>query len=131
MLSLVWSASGQAFLAFSDDADLRGQGPGGIRAATAEQRSVIGGPDPVGMLCQQGARARVCAIVRDTLLAGISAIAAPIYDARGHVCAVLTRARATVLIRARGKVCPQREPGAISAAMGHAALPEAGVPSAT
>ena len=72
----------------------------------------------------------------DTLLAGISAIAAPIYDARGHVCAVLTSLGASNGFDTRpgGKVCPSvmREASAISAAMGYAApLPEAGVPSAT
>ena len=134
VLSLVWSASGQAFLAFSDDADLRAKARAEYAAATAEQRSVIGGPDPVGMLCQQ-VRAQGCAIVRDTLLAGISAIAAPIYDARGHVCAVLTSLGASNGFDTRpgGKVCPSvmREASAISAAMGYAApLPKAGVPSA-
>ncbi len=129
VLSLVWSASGQVFLAFSDDADLHAKAQAEYTAATVEQRSVIGGPEPVAMLCQQ-VRAQGCAIVRDTLLAGISAIAAPIYDARGHVCAVLTSLGASNGFDTRpgGKICPSvmQEARAISAAMGYAAnLPAA------
>jgi len=123
VLPVIWSASGQAFLAFSDDAELRAKAQAEFGAATPEQRSMMGGPDPVGMLCQQ-VRAQGCAIVRDTLLAGISAIAAPIYDARGHVAAVLTSLGASNGFDTRpgGKVCPSvvQEAMAISAAMGHA-----------
>ena len=123
VLPVIWSASGQAFLAFSDDAHLRTKAQAELAAATTEQRSMLGGPDPVGMLCQQ-VRAQGCAIVRDTLLAGISAIAAPIYDARGHVAAVLTSLGASNGFDTRpgGKVCPSvvQEAAAISAAMGYA-----------
>jgi DNA-binding IclR family transcriptional regulator len=123
VLPVVWSASGQAFLAFSDDADLRAKAQAEFAAATPEQRSMmVDGPDPVGLLCQQ-VSAQGCAIVRDTLLAGISAIAAPIYDARGHVAAVLTSLGASNGFDTRpgGKVCPSvvLEARAISAAMGH------------
>ena len=49
-----------------------------------------------------------CAIVRDTLLAGISAVAAPVFDARGHVAAVLTALGASNGFDARpgGSICP-------------------------
>lgn len=123
VLPVVWSASGQAFLAFSDDAEMRAQAEAEYAAASAEQRSLLVGPDPVTMLCQQ-VRAQGCAIVRDTLLAGISAIAAPVYDARGHVAAVLTALGASNGFDTRpdGKVCPSvvQEAQGISAAMGSA-----------
>ena len=76
----------------------------------------------------QGLRQQVhgqgCAIVRDTLLAGISAVAAPVFDARGHVSAVLTAMGASNGFDARpgGSICPRvvEEAAAISAAMGYA-----------
>ena len=123
VLPVVWSASGQAFLAFSDDAPLHAQAEAELAAASTEQRSLMAGPDPVAMLRQQ-VRAQGCAIVRDTLLAGISAIAAPIHDARGHVVAVLTALGASNGFDTRpgGKVCPSvvQEARGISAAMGFA-----------
>lgn len=124
VLPVVWSASGQAFLAFSDDAQLHAQAEAEFAAASAEQRSLMAGPDPLAVLCQQ-VRAQGCAIVRDTLLAGISAIAAPIHDARGHVVAVLTALGASNGFDTRpgGKVCPSvvQEARGISAAMGFTA----------
>lgn len=121
VLPLIWSASGQAFLAFSQDADLQAKAQSEFAAAGPEQRSLLGGPDPVAMLRQQ-VQAQGCAIVRDTLLAGISAIAAPVYDARGHVSAVLTALGASNGFDTRpgGAICPSvvREAHAISEAMG-------------
>lgn len=121
VLPLVWSASGQAFLAFSGDADLRSRAEVELAAATPEQRALLGGADPVQALCQR-VREQGCATVHDTLLAGISAIAAPIFDARGHVVAVLTSLGASNGFDARpdGKVAPSvvQEALGISAAMG-------------
>ena len=128
VLPFVWSASGRAFLAFSDDASLRAKAQAEYVVATAEQRFAMDGPDPVDRLCQQ-VRAQGCAIVRDTLLVGISAIAAPVYDARGHVCAVLTSLGASNGFDTQpgGKVCcaVRMEANAISAAMGFVLPPSA------
>ncbi|WP_440108541.1 IclR family transcriptional regulator [Acidovorax sp. BL-A-41-H1] len=124
VLPVVWSASGQAFLAFSQDADLRTRAEAELAAATPEQRAMLGGADPVQALCHR-ARAQGCATVQDILLAGISAIAAPIYDARGHVAAVLTSLGASNGFDARpdGRVGPSvvQEAQGISAAMGFSA----------
>ena len=121
VMPLVWSASGRAFLAFSTDADLQARAQAEFAAATPEQRSLLGGADPLAALCGQ-VRAQGCAIVRDTLLAGISAIAAPVYDARGHMVAVLTALGASTGfdIRPGGAICPSvvAEARAISTAMG-------------
>ena len=124
VLPVGWSASGQAFLAFSQDADLRTRAEAELAAAPPEQRALLGGPHPLDALCQQ-VRDQGCAIVQDTLLAGISAIAAPIYDARGHVAAVLTSLGASTGFDARpdGRVGPSvvQEAQGISAAMGFSA----------
>lgn len=121
VLPWMWSASGQAFLAFSDDTDIRAKAGAEFEAGNDEQRSMLAGPDPVARLCRQ-VKDQGCAIVNDTLLRGISAVAAPIFDARGHVVAVLTALGASNGFDARpgGKVCPQvmREAAAISHAMG-------------
>src|SRR5690606_36472537 len=65
------------------------------------------------------------AIVRDTYLQGISAIAAPIFDATGQVAAVLTVLGATgsFSLEADGDVASgiRTETGEISRAMGAAA----------
>ncbi|MFC7463066.1 IclR family transcriptional regulator [Hydrogenophaga defluvii] len=121
VLPWLWSASGQAFLAFSDDADIRVQAQAEFDAGNEAQRSMLAGPDPVARLCRQ-VKEQGCAIVIDTLLRGISAVAAPIFDARGRVVAVLTALGASNGFDARpgGKVCPQvmREAATISHAMG-------------
>jgi DNA-binding IclR family transcriptional regulator len=46
-------------------------------------------PDPIDKL-QSEVRAAGCAVVRDVYLRGISAVAAPVYDFTGRVCAVIT-----------------------------------------
>lgn len=121
VLPVVWSASGQAFLAFSHDADLGARAADEYAAAPEERRLLLHGPDPLGSLSQQ-VIAQGCAIVRDTLLVGISAVAAPVYDARGHVAAVLTALGSSNGFDTlhSGKVCQSvmREAASISAAMG-------------
>jgi len=121
VLPLLWSASGQAFLAFSDDQELRRRALAEYAQADAAQRRLVDGADPVAALRGQ-VRAQGCAVVRDTLLAGISAVAAPILDARGHVSAVLTALGASngFDTQADGRVRPSVVQAAarISAAMG-------------
>ncbi len=125
VLPLLWSATGQAFLAFSDDAESLRQAEREYEGGTSEQRALLGGPDPIARLRRQ-VREQGCAIVHDTLLRGISAVSAPILDAGGHVCAVLTALGASNGFDARpdGRICPQvaREAAEISAAMGSTPL---------
>lgn len=94
VLSLVWSATGRAFLGLLDD-------PGVMAAARAEylasppaMRAQLKGEDPIETLCR-AVRAQGLATVRDTYLPGISAVAAPLRDHGGRVCAVLTALGAT------------------------------------
>jgi DNA-binding IclR family transcriptional regulator len=121
VLPLLWSATGQVFLAFSDDAELRHKATLEHQAGAPSQRALFKGADPVARLCRQ-VKAQGCSIVIDTLLRGISAVAAPVFDADGHVRAVLTALGASNGFDARpdGKVCPEvvREATDISRAMG-------------
>jgi DNA-binding IclR family transcriptional regulator len=124
VLPLLWSATGQSFLAFSDETEIHRKAEIEFEAGSVEQRSQMSGPEPVARLRRQ-IRDQGCAIVHDTLLRGISAISAPIFDAGGHVCAVLTALGASNGFDARpgGKVCPQivLEANGISKAMGYQA----------
>lgn len=123
VLPVIWSATGRAFLGFSEDGEVRRQAEDEYARASAGQQALLAGPQPVQRL-QRQVREQGCAIVNDTLLQGISAVAAPIFDARGQVAAVLTALGASSGFDARpgGRVCPAvvAEAGAISAQMGHA-----------
>jgi DNA-binding IclR family transcriptional regulator len=80
VLPLLWSASGQVFLAFSMDAALQLQAQAELASATPAQCAWLGAQDPVAQLCQR-VRSQGCAVVHDTLVPGISAVSAPIFDA--------------------------------------------------
>jgi DNA-binding IclR family transcriptional regulator len=89
VLSMLFSATGRAFLGLLDD-------PGVVAAAEEElqvlptaMRSRLDKKDPIGTLCRE-VRAHGLASVRDTYLPGISAVAVPLYDHTGRVCAVMT-----------------------------------------
>lgn len=89
VLSLLWSATGRVCLAFLDDSYLRRLARAELQAASAERRALLDSGDPVAAI-QREVRACGLAIVRDTNLQGISAVAAPISDFSGRVQAVLT-----------------------------------------
>lgn len=121
VLPLLWSASGQVFLAFSMDAALQLQAQAELASATPAQCAWLSAQDPVAQLCQR-VRSQGCAVVHDTLVPGISAVSAPIFDARGHVCAALTALGASSGFDARpeGHVCPRvrAQAAEVSAALG-------------
>ena len=122
VLPLLWSATGRAFLAFSGDAGLRERARAEHPAGTAEQRAALGGLRALARL-EQEVRDRGVAVVHDTMLRGISAVSAPIFDAHGQVCAAITALGASQGFdtRPRGAVCPAvaAEALAISTALGH------------
>ena len=96
VLPLLWSATGQAFLAWmagdAVDRQARADWDGADAARRAQLQLQLpspGGEAPIDALRQQ-VRAQGCATVRDLLTAGISAVAAPIRQHDGHVVAVLT-----------------------------------------
>lgn len=121
VLPWLWSATGQTFLAYTEDTGIHHQAQTQYETGTAEQRSLLAGPQAVARLRRQ-VRDLGCAIVHDTLLRGISAVSAPIFDATGHICAALTALGASTGFDARpgGAVCPRvvEEAAGISAAMG-------------
>lgn len=77
VLSMARSASGRAFLAFHDDP--------AVRAAAEEELTT----QEIDALVAE-IRAAGVASVRDTMLVGISAVAAPVFDHEGRVLLVLT-----------------------------------------
>ncbi|GIZ53321.1 transcriptional regulator [Noviherbaspirillum aridicola] len=94
VLPLLWSATGRAFLGHLDDAHVRAQADEELARAGKEQRASLSGRNPIERLRKE-VREQGCAAIRDTLLPGISAVAAPIFDYTGRVCAVLTALGAT------------------------------------
>ena len=122
VMPLLWSATGRAFLSFSDDAELRRQAQAELDAALPVQRALLAQTEPIERLRQQ-VRTLGCAIVEDTLLRGISAVAAPILDHTGKVSAVLTALGASggFDTRPTGRICTEvmREATALSVALGH------------
>jgi DNA-binding IclR family transcriptional regulator len=89
VLPVLWSATGRAFGAFSDAVSVQQRIEEELAAATPEQRRQLPDRRAVDGLFQE-IRALRCAPVRDVLLNGVSAVAAPIFDASGKVAAVLT-----------------------------------------
>lgn len=89
VLPVLWSATGRAFGAFSDAALLQSCVAEELAAATREQKRQLANRAAVQALFRE-IRALRCAPVRDVLLNGVSAVAAPILDAEARVAAVLT-----------------------------------------
>lgn len=94
VLPMLWSATGRALLATLDDGNVLALARAELQAASPQQRAQLDAQDPIGAL-QQSVLAAGCAVVRDTNLPGISAIAAPLYNYTGRPCAVLTALGAT------------------------------------
>ncbi|MCU6615628.1 IclR family transcriptional regulator [Achromobacter mucicolens] len=94
VLSMLWSATGRAFLGLLDEAPVRALAEAELASAPSEQRALLDRDDPIGVL-RRDVRTLGCATVKDTNLRGISAVSAPLYDHTGRVCAVLTALGAT------------------------------------
>jgi len=89
VMSLLWSATGRVFLALLDGSAVRALADDELATSPQELRAQLDIADPIGALRHE-VRLAGCAIVRDTYQRGISAVAAPLYDHAGHVCAVIT-----------------------------------------
>jgi DNA-binding IclR family transcriptional regulator len=89
VLSLLFSATGRAFLGLLDDPGVLEAARQELDAATPAMRALLPARDPIGSLCRE-VRAQGLASVHDVYLQGISAVAAPLRDHSGRVCAVLT-----------------------------------------
>lgn len=89
VLPLLWSATGRVFLGYLDDTAVRRQAEEELQLATPDQRASLSAEAPIESL-RASVRASGMATIRDTLLRGISAVGAPIFDHTGKVCAALT-----------------------------------------
>lgn len=122
VMPLLWSATGRVFLGLLDDSNVQVLARAELDALTPEQRAELDADDPLGKLREQ-VRVQGCAAVRDTNLKGISAVAAPVRDYTGRVCAVLTALGATGGFdpSADGPIgrAVRAEAAAISALLGH------------
>jgi len=124
VMSLLWSATGRAFLALLDDARVMTLAREELAGAPAEQRALLAADDPIGTLRREVAASGL-ATVRDVYLRGISAVAAPLFNHSGQVAAVMT------VLGASGGFDPapggpvalalRREAQAVSAQLGHVA----------
>lgn len=122
VMPLLWSATGQVFLSYLDDAAVREQAERELAAAGKARRALLSGRNPVEAL-RRRVRSQGCAIISGTLLPGISAVAAPVFDHNGHLSAVLTALGASggFDVSPDGGIVGQvmREAASISASMGH------------
>ena len=89
VMSLLWSATGRVFLGLLDESRVRVMAAEELASATPYMRGLLPSAKPVETL-QKEIQALHCAVVRDTYQPGISAVAAPVYDFNGRVCAVIT-----------------------------------------
>lgn len=126
VLSMLWSATGRAFLGFVDETQVRAMAERELANAPADLRAQLDAREPIDAL-RRDVRAAGCAAVKDTNLRGISAVAAPLHDYTGRVCGVLTALGATGGFDAQvggpiaRAVC--REASAASVLLGQAARP--------
>lgn len=89
VMPMLWSATGRAFAAFSDSADVARAVREDFAAGSPVQRREFADFAAVERAFEE-IRACGCAVVRDVLVDGVSAVAAPIFDGRPRIHAVLT-----------------------------------------
>jgi len=89
VIPVLWSATGRAFAAFKPSADVDAWIKEELRTATPFQKAQT--PSRAQVAAQMAdVRRDGCASIKDLLLVGISAVAAPIFDADGGMVAALT-----------------------------------------
>jgi len=124
VLSLLWSATGRTFLSYLDDRNVETLAREELSHITPEQRSMLDAGDPIGKIKRDVQKSGL-AVVKNTNLQGISAIALPIFDFSDRIAAVLTVLGPTGSFEASpsGPVAQAMriEGSAISAALGHVA----------
>lgn len=122
VLSMLWSATGRVFLGLLGETRVRAMAEEELALLSPEARSQLDLHEPIDRLRDEVA-ANGCATVVDTNLKGISAVAAPVYDYAGHLCAVLTALGATGGFDASidGPIAQavRQEAQAMSAQLGH------------
>lgn len=94
VMSLLWSATGRLFLGLLDESRVRAWAEEELEHSPADLLALLDRSDPIGQIRRDVQAAR-CASVKDTNLKGISAVAAPLFDFNGRLCATLTALGAT------------------------------------
>ena len=89
VMPVLWSATGRAFGAFSGPRALDALVKAELSGATAEQRRLLPNRAAVEGLFAE-IRGQRCAPLRDVLLNGVSAVAAPVFNAEQALVAVIT-----------------------------------------
>ena len=89
VMPVLWSATGRTFGAFSKAAVLQTLIQTELASASPEQRAHLPNRHAVDALFEE-IRVLRCAPVRDLMLTGVSAVAAPIFNASGEIAGVLT-----------------------------------------
>lgn len=124
VMSVLWSATGRVFLGLLDESRVREIAADELAKASADQRATLDAADPLGQLRLEVQAAR-CAVVKDTNLTGISAVAAPLFDFNGRLCGALTALGATggfdSSIDGRIAAAVRLEAQAVSARLGYGA----------
>lgn len=89
VLPMLWSATGRVFSAFAEPSQVETMITEELRTASPPHRREL--PDRAAVTrAFEEIRANGCAVVRDVLADGVSAVAAPVFDWQGRVAAVLT-----------------------------------------
>ena len=89
VMSLLWSATGRVFYGLLDESRTQDMVAREIDATSPARRAASGSAAALRSLRAE-VRDQGMAVVRDTYLPGISAVAVPVFDCAGRVCAVLT-----------------------------------------
>ncbi|MFV9474159.1 IclR family transcriptional regulator [Advenella sp. RU8] len=124
VLPLLTSATGRVFLGLQDDRLVRELAREEMRLMERSSDAEISGDlDAFTKQLRDEVQKRQCAIVKDTNLRGISAVAAPVYNYAGQLCAVITALGATGGFDAsvNGKISHQvqQEAKQLSASLGY------------
>lgn len=88
VMPVLWSASGRVFLACAGDARLLDMARHELSEASADLRASLDRRRPIERLCES-VLSNGYALAVDTLIKGLSAVAVPIVDFSGRVCAAL------------------------------------------
>ena len=122
VVPVLWSATGLAFAAFQKSDLIDALITQELAAATEDQRRQLPNRKAVDALLAS-CRTAGCAWVRDTVLKGISALAAPIFDAAAHVPAVIVAIGVSDSFDVRpdgpNALAVKRSAASISARLGH------------
>jgi len=92
VMPILRSATGLAFGAFSDAAPIRRWVKEELASATPDRKRQLPNERAVELMFKDIRMLR-CAPLRDTLLAGVRAVAAPVFDASGSLAAAITALR--------------------------------------